>query len=708
MSGNISTKILLTAMEKLEEQIEKSSRWVNTLKNLASGSPLAANLASDMTDTSKTYVYCGSEAGYSNGYIYYYNNAESKWVKGWLYQAVDIADNGVDVSKTTFLQYSNSGDIFKNATIKEGYRLNSAGNPFASANYSCTASKLNLTSGVTYKAEGFFYQIAFFDENGTLTKLLKNQTDYTWTQEKTGAINLSWVSNTDTTNYRDSSDIHIYNANLVKFKKAFEESSLDFRILTDGLYESKLSTAVQNTLYKSRIEIYGPAITGWSLDNNVLTVNKLPRTYVFQGTQSYTPRKIATIDSSFILNSGECIYIDLEDGRPDDGTYAIHYSKDNVTDFTTKFNKNTFATDKKIILLSNYNGYINGALKDNLVKNITNTTIINNNNNNCKMYLQWDNDNANLYIFKKATEDNSWIKHVFKHRTCNSTKKQSFISAGTTQASCYDVWVMRGCYICSRNEDGTFTNTYDYPIVHFDAEWEMAIKEVIDGTETDAFIGGTQHGNEIVDNITFLIDGQVCEDITTIADNTECEKLEIVRTSKVYRNNTLEFSDSSNPTDGIQVATHYVCYTITHNDITINQNLDWIVDTTCNYSCMAMLGARRLLGDGTTQVSDTGMRQDEGIPYDCGTSGFTTPIANSLENCKKAWLWNRGSNGGLKCSFSAEILEETNMPGKNFKFSNHDSYNKFYFGYCTNGQKVSSGDRWHCKAKYTIDYHGIY
>lgn len=54
----------------------------------AVGSPLVAATAAAMTDTSKIYVYTGSESGYTNGNWYYYNG--SAWTSGGVYNATAI------------------------------------------------------------------------------------------------------------------------------------------------------------------------------------------------------------------------------------------------------------------------------------------------------------------------------------------------------------------------------------------------------------------------------------------------------------------------------------------------------------------------------------------------------------------------------------------------------------------------------------------
>ena len=52
------------------------------------GSPLVAETADEMTDTSRVYVYVGSEAGYTFGNWYYYDGAD--WVSGGVYNAVAV------------------------------------------------------------------------------------------------------------------------------------------------------------------------------------------------------------------------------------------------------------------------------------------------------------------------------------------------------------------------------------------------------------------------------------------------------------------------------------------------------------------------------------------------------------------------------------------------------------------------------------------
>lgn len=52
------------------------------------GSPLVASTAADMTDTTKVYVYVGSETGYTSGNWYYYDG--SAWTSGGVYNSTAL------------------------------------------------------------------------------------------------------------------------------------------------------------------------------------------------------------------------------------------------------------------------------------------------------------------------------------------------------------------------------------------------------------------------------------------------------------------------------------------------------------------------------------------------------------------------------------------------------------------------------------------
>ena len=69
-----------TYSERLAYLMTQMANMQATVNGLASGAPTPVSLASAMTDTSKLYVYTGSESGYTAGHWYYYNG--SAWADG--------------------------------------------------------------------------------------------------------------------------------------------------------------------------------------------------------------------------------------------------------------------------------------------------------------------------------------------------------------------------------------------------------------------------------------------------------------------------------------------------------------------------------------------------------------------------------------------------------------------------------------------------
>lgn len=85
--------------DSLDEYTQKLTTKYKTLfaPKSAVGAPLVASTVSAMTDTTKVYVYTGSETGYSTGYWYYYNG--SAWTSGGVYNSAAVeTDTTLSVS----------------------------------------------------------------------------------------------------------------------------------------------------------------------------------------------------------------------------------------------------------------------------------------------------------------------------------------------------------------------------------------------------------------------------------------------------------------------------------------------------------------------------------------------------------------------------------------------------------------------------------
>ena len=73
---------------QLEGIVAECKLYAEAARSNAYGSPLTASAAADMIDTSKVYVYTGSETGYTAGHWYYYNG--TAWADGGVYNSIAI------------------------------------------------------------------------------------------------------------------------------------------------------------------------------------------------------------------------------------------------------------------------------------------------------------------------------------------------------------------------------------------------------------------------------------------------------------------------------------------------------------------------------------------------------------------------------------------------------------------------------------------
>ena len=298
------------------------------------------------------------------------------------------------------------------------------------------------------------------------------------------------------------------------------------------------------------------------------------------------------------------------------------------------------------------------------------------------VYLEFLSEYKVLMIYMK-TAKNYYLGYNFRYM------KADYNTSNTS--SNYDVWRLRDVKIYTKNSDDVFTKVNDTSLIHSASEWECAIKEV----GASDFVGGSTHGDELLDDIVFMLDGVAYTNVAQISGQ-KCKELRIIRTSRLYR------ADTNSET---KIATHYVDYLFKNNEIVIAQKVNWLVDTTCGISYLTMLGAKRT--DSGVQITSSALKDGEGIIYDVSQDNYSNGAFDILKGCKKAYLWNN-SNNGFKTSMSVEVLDSNNFANANFKFDNRPDYNKFYFDHCGNNFEVKNGDVWHNKAKYKIDFIGFF
>lgn len=112
--NKLSTEQVATLGDDVIGAITTNAEDIDTLEHsvasAVNGTPVAVSLAALMTDTTKIYLYTGSEDGYTAGNWYYYDG--SAWVSGGVYGtnttgAIEIESNtDLDDLKTSGIYYS--------------------------------------------------------------------------------------------------------------------------------------------------------------------------------------------------------------------------------------------------------------------------------------------------------------------------------------------------------------------------------------------------------------------------------------------------------------------------------------------------------------------------------------------------------------------------------------------------------------------------
>lgn len=177
----------------------------------AVGGPNVASTVSAMTDTSKVYVYTGSETGYTAGNWYYYNG--SAWVSGGVYQAAAVetdttltmpgepADAKATGDAVADLKSDLNGilSVGKNLidplTMANGKQIASDGGLFDKSNFN-TCDFISIKEGKSITFSPGVRYIALYNESKALVEngytALSSTQVYTVTATVTGYVRASF------------------------------------------------------------------------------------------------------------------------------------------------------------------------------------------------------------------------------------------------------------------------------------------------------------------------------------------------------------------------------------------------------------------------------------------------------------------------------------------------------------------------------------
>jgi len=230
---------------------------------------------------------------------------------------------------------------------------------------------------------------------------------------------------------------------------------------------------------------------------------------------------------------------------------------------------------------------------------------------------------------------------------------------GTSVANNYDIWRVEGAYATDTSLNDRFALTTS-------GEWEMAVK--LSGNPD--FSGGTTHGDEVMDSITFFVDGNLV-DISDFTEPTVFSNFQFVQVSKVY--------NSSDPSQ--QIATHTSVHQFEDDELTINQTLLWNLSASTQLSAAYM--AMHLPAKTVTDHCYTDMAF---IPETCLSKYGDTP------NAKYVSVY--GDTSGVKTDFWITDYPTGLSGGDTLLMTDNGggSYNKCYFIIARNTAWLPAGE----------------
>ena len=452
------------------------------------------------------------------------------------------------------------------------------------------------------------------------------------------------------------------NAEVVQARGGYETLNSRLEVMDRPVDIQDVNQRVLNMLNKTSYLVLCPPIRNWEFDGQTLHIKDISSIYVYVGAKGYY-HEITVNPEGITVNADQMAYVDLDV----DSIYdTLDISVIDSPCSTLTHGINAFIADKKLPLAININGHLSGPLVDKLLP--PSRTII-----DSRLYINVTS-NSKVTIFKQSGEKSGvyYIGQDFVHN-CNTTTNT-------------DVWRLGSSSIYTKNYDNSFTKFKNFNIIN-DGEWECALKEV--GAKD--FIGGLAHGDEIMSDMLFLLDGLPI-DLTSNGIYTG-NKITILENSVMNRVDRLDD----------KVAKHVRYYEITKDDIIITQKVEWLQSLTMTKSYLTMLPIARTIGateDGE-YITNKGFKNNYFNILDLSYGHNNVLYENGVS---EAVIWNDGA--GYKVFAKVEILESNELPNANMAFSGAANYNKLYFDYCGDEYKTSVGEIWNNKARYIIDYYG--
>lgn len=284
------------------------------------------------------------------------------------------------------------------------------------------------------------------------------------------------------------------------------------------------------------------------------------------------------------------------------------------------------------------------------------------------IYVKSLRGSTDVFIKTGNDEDDRYVGYHIRH-----LQKDLDISLPKSN---YDVWNLTGVDEYSKNKYEMFR--YVRSIVR-EGEWDLAIKE----QGASDFVGGSQHGDEVITFIQTFADGEAIGDGVLL--NKKVSEFKIVTESLLY-------SDSTQTEGLVKLGVHKKTYTFNSEGLTVKQSIEFSKNTILDTSYLAMLPILRA-NEGNL-LTDTAISNGDKDARNISSEGFKKVAVPAT----KATI--SGKESGIFAE--VEVVEKSLDTQTMFFVSNSSLYNKLYFSYIADGFSIKSGDTWNQTTKYKI------
>lgn len=154
---------------------------------LSNPAPKAVSLIANMTDTTKNYVYTGTEGGYTAGNWYYYNGLA--WVSGGVYMASAIGNGTITSEETNFtyrLNFFDKTQIVANKSLGSNVGVSSINTLLDAGSTFVSGQIFDVNSGDVLRVNLQYVWFGIYNASGVLTATFYSNSLFEYTIPASG------------------------------------------------------------------------------------------------------------------------------------------------------------------------------------------------------------------------------------------------------------------------------------------------------------------------------------------------------------------------------------------------------------------------------------------------------------------------------------------------------------------------------------------